>query len=215
MDQRRLKVGDVVDDYCPRERRVTDHAIVAMIGDSIRQTRCTACDSEHPYKEARVPRVRRKGAAALYQDVLASATEPRPPAVPPAREPEPPPDETDASPPASAAQESQNGPQPPPPAADEGPVHRPLIRATLPRTDGAAPTSRPIPEFTVRQPGTRGRFRDDFRSSGFRNSGRGGQQGQGPGQGRPGRPGGSHQHQQHQPPHRRHGRPAPHKKRSR
>ena len=36
---------------------------------------------------------------------------------------------------------------------EEGPVHRPLIRATLPRTEGQAPPSRPAPDFTIRQPG--------------------------------------------------------------
>ena len=40
MQQRRFRPGDVLDDYCPRERRITDHAIVAMIDDHIKQTRC-------------------------------------------------------------------------------------------------------------------------------------------------------------------------------
>src|SRR5262245_61791875 len=30
MEQRPLRLGDNVDDYCPRERRVTNHAIVAI-----------------------------------------------------------------------------------------------------------------------------------------------------------------------------------------
>ena len=54
MEQRRLRPGDVVDDYCPRERRLTDHAIVALIDDTIRQVRCVSCEAEHEYKEARV-----------------------------------------------------------------------------------------------------------------------------------------------------------------
>ena len=55
MDQRRVRLGDVLDDYCPRERRVTNHAVVALVGSDIKLTRCTTCDTEHPYKEARVP----------------------------------------------------------------------------------------------------------------------------------------------------------------
>ena len=31
MLQRQLRVGDIVDDYCPRERRITNHVVVAMI----------------------------------------------------------------------------------------------------------------------------------------------------------------------------------------
>jgi hypothetical protein len=43
---------------------------------------------------------------------------------------------------------------------EDGPVHRPLIRASLPRTEGQQPPTRPIPEFTIRQPGGRpNRFR--------------------------------------------------------
>ena len=33
MEQRRLRLGDILDDYCPRERRITNHAVVAMIDD--------------------------------------------------------------------------------------------------------------------------------------------------------------------------------------
>jgi hypothetical protein len=60
MQQRQLRLGDTLDDYCPRERRVTNHVVVAMIGDEVKQSRCTTCDSEHEFKHARVPRQRRK-----------------------------------------------------------------------------------------------------------------------------------------------------------
>ena len=74
MQQRQLRLGDILDDYCPRERRVTNHAVVAMIGPDVKQTRCTTCDAEHEYKHAKVPRQRRKAEtpAALYSQVLAS-----------------------------------------------------------------------------------------------------------------------------------------------
>ena len=71
MQQRRFRPGDVLDDYCPRERRITDHAIVAMIDDHIKQTRCVVCDAEHEYKEGKVPPQRRKRPqAALFSQVL-------------------------------------------------------------------------------------------------------------------------------------------------
>src|SRR5262245_23647477 len=74
MQQRQLRLGDILDDYCPRERRVTNHAVVAMVGDDVKQTRCTTCDTEHEYKHAKVPRQRRKPEtpAALYTQVLAN-----------------------------------------------------------------------------------------------------------------------------------------------
>ena len=71
MSERRYRPGDVLDDYCPRERRITDHAIVAMIDDEIRRTRCGVCDAEHEYKEAKVPAPRRKTQPpALFNQVL-------------------------------------------------------------------------------------------------------------------------------------------------
>jgi hypothetical protein len=171
VEQRRLRVGDTVDDYCPRERRVTNHAIVAMIEDEIRQTRCTTCDAEHPFKGGSAPRRRRKGAPdALYNEVLSGMSDQQdtrvsttPPTVP-----------TDIPPdvPALPAADASAGDVPP---RDEGPVRRPLIRATLPRPDGL-PKERPLPEFTIRQPGQRG-YRDQGRGA------RGAMGRPGPGQG--------------------------------
>ena len=75
MQQRQLRLGDILDDYCTRERRLTNHAVVAMVGDDVKQTRCTTCDTEHEYKHAKVPRQRRKAdsPAALYAQVSANA----------------------------------------------------------------------------------------------------------------------------------------------
>src|SRR6185312_1826527 len=74
MEQRPLRLGDIVDDYCPRERRITNHVIAALMGDAIKQTRCSTCDTEHVYKGARVPsrRSKKNEVAALETAVLAS-----------------------------------------------------------------------------------------------------------------------------------------------
>ncbi|MGE5243488.1 MAG: hypothetical protein ACM3SQ_04600 [Betaproteobacteria bacterium] len=180
MQQRQLRLGDVLDDYCPRERRVTNHAVVAMVGPDVKQTRCTTCDAEHEYKHAKVPRQRRKAEtpAVLYSQVLAGG---------PKRVVHEQPGQADESAaatgngnegargpdtvvvPASdrqedliAADETAREPEPEEAPSDEfeGPVHRPLIRATLPRPQGQPPPTRPAPEFTIRQPGGRpNRFR--------------------------------------------------------
>jgi hypothetical protein len=73
MQQRQPRLGDILDDYCPRERRLTNHAVVAMIGDDIRLTRCTTCDTEHDYKHARVPRVRKKNELPIAPALAAPA----------------------------------------------------------------------------------------------------------------------------------------------
>ena len=49
MQQRRARVGDSVDDYCPRDDRVTEHTVVATIDDDVSVTRCQVCDMEHDH----------------------------------------------------------------------------------------------------------------------------------------------------------------------
>ena len=198
MQQRQLRLGDILDDYCPRERRVTNHAVVAMLGSDVKQTRCTTCDAEHEYKHAKVPRQRRKNEtpAALYSQVLANA--PKRVAhgdaggtngsngsdgvhgldngesaetveeviaessgstaqvleAAPQLAAEPAEADSLLSAPEDADPEDNRGNE------EEGPVHRPLIRASLPRHEGQPPPTRPIPEFTIRQPtGRQNRFR--------------------------------------------------------
>src|SRR6478672_10309924 len=95
MEQRRLRLGDILDDYCPRERRVTNHVVVAMIEDEIKQTRCSTCDAEHPYKGGKAPR-RRKAEPVVALPPSTVVT--RPPEVDPEPESEP------VQPPAPAAE---------------------------------------------------------------------------------------------------------------
>ncbi len=164
MQQRQPRLGDVLDDYCPRERRLTNHVVVAMIGDDVKQTRCTTCDADHEYKQARVPRLRRKteppaalaaqgfGAPKLHEHA------PKPvqdePAAGPTESTEP--DAPAESPVMQAVPEDTGAddvlPDEEQPGIEEGPVHRRLIRASLPRVEGQTPTPRPAPEFTIRQP---------------------------------------------------------------
>ena len=167
MEQRRLRLGDILDDYCPRERRVTNHAVVAMIEEDVKQTRCTTCDAEHAYKGGKAPRKRKKDTpATLYNEVLAGMTDEATPHLidPEASVDTPAADEAVMSAPEDLAAEEPAAAEPEPvslsedrdepPAAEEGPVHRPLIRATLPRPEGQK-DARPMPEFTVRHSGNR------------------------------------------------------------
>src|SRR3990170_8675674 len=161
MEQRRLRLGDILDDYCPRERRVTNHAVVAMIEEDVRQTRCTTCDAEHVYKGGKAPRRKKAdpdSTGALYKEVLAGIEEPTagpPRDAAPHREPEDIVESEDMADSDSNRDSNTDDVQdddsqvhllPP----DEGPVHRPLIRAQLPRPEGLK-IERQAPEFTIRQ----------------------------------------------------------------
>jgi hypothetical protein len=170
MQDRRYRPGDVLDDYCPRERRITDHAIVAMIDDEIRRTRCGSCDAEHEYKEAKVPAPRRKTPPpALFTQVLEGINPPHPSAAAPEpgelpREqvatsaPEPEAlrrdeaevvEETPIAAPAVAVDAEVEDAPPEEDDTREGGFRRSLIRATFPRPEGAAPPPRSVPEFTI------------------------------------------------------------------
>ena len=164
MQERRLRLGDSVDDYCPRERRITDHAVVAMVSDEIRQTRCTTCDAEHEYKAAIMPRSRKPKLPATDAE-RSSETEVTAEA---------------GSTPANVLHGSATDKTPlvsePTSKRSAGSVHRPLIRATLPRVEGQVPERR-VPEFTVRQSNTRngnGRSDNGRGPSGKRHVGNGG-----------------------------------------
>jgi hypothetical protein len=167
MEQRRLRLGDILDDYCPRERRVTNHVVVAMIEDEIKQTRCSTCDAEHPYKGGKAPRRRKAEIVSVPAPTTVVA---RPPDVEPEPESDLPTEPVAELAPAVHA-DAMPAPSTDDASLEEGPVHRPLIRATLPRPEGIK-TERPLPEFTIRQNANRGN--GNFRGGGFAAKGRGG-----------------------------------------
>lgn len=202
MQQRRLRLGDILDDYCPRERRITNHVVVAMIDDEVKQTRCTTCDADHEYKQAKAPAPRRRKPDAALVGDIEGTLRPRPAATaeehalePELEEHEPESEsagpievpmlvggvdpEGDVDVDADLDDDDNVGNRA---VDDEGPVHRRLIRATLPRQEGQVP-ERKAPDFTIRQPGGRGGRDFDGNKVGYRPGGAGG-----PGGGRGRRP---------------------------
>lgn len=208
MQQRQLRLGDLLDDYCPRERRLTNHAVVAMVEDRVKQTRCTTCDTEHEYKGGKTPARRKKEAqGALYNQVLNARRKEEGPSTSdapiesteksPADEPTPvvgtlrpvPGSSPEPLQPLQAA--SSPTPEPAPVSEErearpaDGSVHRRLIRATLPKVEGQVPLARPITEFTMRRTNARP---NAFRGKNFRApmGGMNGGSGRGPMTGRSG-----------------------------
>jgi hypothetical protein len=145
-----------------------------MIGDTVKQTRCTTCDADHEYKHAAMPRPRKKPEqSALYSQVLANVTPKRVTPMPHVAEPEAPVVPVTApvviAPPVAAplsasprsataafdalfdlpaGEESGAADH----DAEEAPAHRRLIRAQLPKHEGQVATTRQMPDFTIRQP---------------------------------------------------------------
>src|ERR1017187_1963126 len=68
---RDIRLGDDLDDYCVRCKRITNHAVVSVINAAPAKVRCRTCHSDHDYRHEQAPPPKvdlRK--AALFAEVL-------------------------------------------------------------------------------------------------------------------------------------------------
>lgn len=85
------RLGDTIDDFCPRCRLLLNHAVASLVDGKVVKVICQTCHSEHPYRNAEVPEKKRPGPrAALFAQVLAKNA---PAAEPAPTQEEPPPSE--------------------------------------------------------------------------------------------------------------------------
>src|SRR5436305_10237095 len=50
-----LRLGDIIDDYCVKCRRLTNHAIVSIVNDEVAKVRCRSCYHDHNYQHEQIP----------------------------------------------------------------------------------------------------------------------------------------------------------------
>jgi ribosomal protein L44E len=86
MTDRLPRLGDVIDDYCPRCRLLMNHDVASLFDGTVAKVTCRTCHNTHDYRHAQVP-AKRKGAKKdekkdLIEQVLAGMG--RPPEPPPA-----------------------------------------------------------------------------------------------------------------------------------
>ena len=68
---RDIRLGDDIDDFCVRCKRIMNHAVVSVISAAPAKVRCRTCHSDHDYRHEQAPPPKvdaRK--AALFQEVL-------------------------------------------------------------------------------------------------------------------------------------------------
>ena len=68
---RDIRLGDDLDDYCVRCKRIMNHAVVSVINAAPAKVRCRTCHSDHDYRHEQAPPPKvdlRK--AALFTEVL-------------------------------------------------------------------------------------------------------------------------------------------------
>ena len=66
------RLGDIIDDYCVKCKRIMNHAVVSMLNNEPAKVRCRTCHSDHDYRHELPPPPKvdmRK--QALFNEVLA------------------------------------------------------------------------------------------------------------------------------------------------
>jgi hypothetical protein len=92
MSDSAYRLGDLIDDFCPRCRLLLNHAVASLMGQEVAKVICQTCYSEHPYRHGEGGKKKKpaSGRAALFGQVLAKTQSPTPA---PAAEPDPDPPE--------------------------------------------------------------------------------------------------------------------------
>jgi hypothetical protein len=72
---RASRLGDDIDDFCVKCKRVMNHAVVSLLADQPAKVRCRTCHSDHDFRNEQPPPPKvdpRK--AALFNQVLENVT---------------------------------------------------------------------------------------------------------------------------------------------
>ena len=68
-----LRLGDEIDDFCVKCKRVTNHAIVSLMNGAAAKVRCRSCYSDHDFRHEQAPPSKKElKKAALFNEVLSS-----------------------------------------------------------------------------------------------------------------------------------------------
>jgi len=69
------RLGDIIDDFCIKCRRLTNHAIVSLVNSAAAKVRCRTCYSDHDYRNEQAPPSKKDlKKAALFNAVLSGVT---------------------------------------------------------------------------------------------------------------------------------------------
>lgn len=69
----RARLGDDIDDYCAKCKRIMNHSVVSLLNDEPAKVRCRTCHSDHDYRNEQAPPPKADSRkAALFNEVLAN-----------------------------------------------------------------------------------------------------------------------------------------------
>ena len=67
------RLGDIIDDYCPRCRMLTNHSVMALVGKEVKKVICRTCNYSHDFKRAQGAEKKKPSKKqSAYEQVLAS-----------------------------------------------------------------------------------------------------------------------------------------------
>lgn len=67
------RLGDVIDDFCVKCKRLTNHAIVSLVEEKPAKVRCRTCYSDHDYRHEQAPPSKKDlKKAELFNEVLST-----------------------------------------------------------------------------------------------------------------------------------------------
>lgn len=85
-----LRLGDVIDDFCVKCRRLTNHSIVSLLDGGPAKVRCRTCYNDHDYLREQAPPSRKElKKLELFKEVLAGVAPGEPAPAGDQPEPEP------------------------------------------------------------------------------------------------------------------------------
>jgi hypothetical protein len=76
------RLGDLIDDYCPRCRLLLNHAVASMVENQVAKVICQTCLSEHAYLDGKEGKKKKTPRETLFDQVLAKVAPASPDAEP-------------------------------------------------------------------------------------------------------------------------------------
>jgi hypothetical protein len=67
------RLGDLIDDYCPRCKLLLNHAIASMVEGNVAKVICQTCLSEHPFRHGQGGKKKTDSHATLFDQVMNKA----------------------------------------------------------------------------------------------------------------------------------------------
>jgi len=72
MPEEALRLGDLIDDYCPRCKLLLNHAIASMMDGQAVKVICKTCYTEHAFRHGEGGKKKAPAGMTLFEQVLAS-----------------------------------------------------------------------------------------------------------------------------------------------